>query len=147
MRSNRPPARPLGVHPDPVRPVAADASPDKFRPLTADPESCAAASSTGRLLIHPTDNTEARSALAEAAKRLRALARANLQRFLPAPISMQIDGLQGRRFFVTEDAQPPIEILLPAGTYHVSARQSTLRRRYTVTLEQGATLHLHLRLK
>ena len=60
---------------------------------------------------------------------------------------MQIDDLQGRRFFVTEDAQPPIEILLPAGTYHVSARQSTLRRRYTVTLEQGATLHLHLRLK
>jgi len=58
--------------------------------------------------------------------------------------SVRIDDLQGRNVFSAEDAQPLIALALPAGTYHVTLRCGALRRRYTVTLEQGSEVDLDL---
>jgi len=114
----------------------------------SDPHDCAAALSPARLLIHArTDTTCAASgALARALLWLNLHARQVLQRRAPVLASVvQIDDLLGRRFFDTEQTRPLIEVPLPAGTYHVTVRLGSLHRRYTVTLEQGATFHLHLR--
>jgi hypothetical protein len=37
-----------------------------------------------------------------------------------------------------------LEVPLPAGTYHVNVRLGDAKRRYTVTLEHGATVNLYL---
>jgi hypothetical protein len=60
------------------------------------------------------------------------------------PALVRIDDLQGRRFFTSEDARACIDLPLPAGTYHVTVRLGELQRRYTVVLEQGATVRLDL---
>jgi hypothetical protein len=45
-----------------------------------------------------------------------------------------------------DDAGPLVEVALCPGTYHVSAQRGRLRRGYTVTLQQGASFDLYLRL-
>lgn len=61
------------------------------------------------------------------------------------PLSLQIDDLQGSKLLAVEDAAALTEVPLPAGTYHVIARRGRVRRRYTMTLEQGTfDLYLHL---
>jgi hypothetical protein len=59
---------------------------------------------------------------------------------------LEIDDLQGRRFFAAKDARSLIDVPLPAGTYHVTARLGSVHRCYTVKLEQGAHVDLYLRL-
>jgi hypothetical protein len=56
--------------------------------------------------------------------------------------TLEIDDLRGRRMLSLQNARPPLEVALPAGTYHVSLRRGALRRRYTVTLEPGALFRL-----
>ena len=58
---------------------------------------------------------------------------------------LQVDDLQGRRFYSAEHAGSLTAVALPAGTYHVKACWGDVQRRYTVTLEPGATVDLHLR--
>jgi len=65
-------------------------------------------------------------------------------RGITQPALVRIDDLDGRRFFACADARPCIDLPLPAGTYHVSLQVGALRRRYTVVLEQGATVNLEL---
>lgn len=57
---------------------------------------------------------------------------------------MHLDDLEGRPLFASDDVHAPIDIRLPAGTYHVIVRLGKLLRRYTVTLQHGATFDLHL---
>ena len=58
--------------------------------------------------------------------------------------SAHADDLRGQQFYAAEDAQSLLEVPLPAGTYHVNVRLGDARRRYTVTLEHGATVNLNL---
>lgn len=58
--------------------------------------------------------------------------------------ALQIDDLHGQRFFATDNACALITLPLPAGTYHVTVRAGGLQRRYTVALQDGATVDLHL---
>ena len=58
---------------------------------------------------------------------------------------VQVDDLQGRSVFAAAGLRAPIDVPLPAGTYHVSVRLGERQRRYTVTLEQGATVDLRPR--
>jgi hypothetical protein len=59
---------------------------------------------------------------------------------------LRIDDLQGRPCFAADSTRSLIAVHLPAGTYHVSVRLGTVRRRYTLTLERGTTFDLYLRL-
>lgn len=61
-----------------------------------------------------------------------------------AHADVQVDDLRGRQLYAAEDAQSLLEVPLPAGTYHVNVRRGDARRRYTVTLEHGATVNLYL---
>jgi len=61
-----------------------------------------------------------------------------------AHADVHVDDLRGRQFYAAEDARPLLEVPLPAGTYHVNVRLGDARRRYTVTLEHGATVNLYL---
>jgi hypothetical protein len=113
--------------------------------MPADSLRSAAASSTARLLIH-ADDTDAGSDGAPRrvepwwrrwiAHRRRELARACTQ--------LSIADLQGRAYFAADDARSLIDLPLPAGTYHITARVGSATRRYTVTLQQGRTFDLHL---
>lgn len=116
--------------------------------VSSDLHPGATAASPARLLIHSsTEPTCAASgALGRAMLWLTLRVSHLLKGRAPALASVvQIDDLLGRRFFDSEQARPLIEVTLRAGTYHVTVRLGILHRRYTVTLEQGATFHLHLR--
>lgn len=63
-----------------------------------------------------------------------------------APLSVQIDDAQGNRMLAIADAGPRIDVPLPAGAYHVAVRLGSVQRCYTLTLEQGTSFDLHLRL-
>lgn len=78
--------------------------------------------------------------------RLRSLCFKDSRGKAPAVPSVQIHDLQGQRVFATDAAGALIDLPLPAGTYHVSASIGKLRRSYTMTLEQGASFDLFLRL-
>lgn len=103
---------------------------------------------SARLLIHATDGArESHGSLADALQRWRALvAPGVVQRRRSIPTGVHIDDLEGRPFFASEDIRALIDVPLPAGTYHVNVRLGEVRRRYTVTLEQGVTFNLYLRL-
>jgi hypothetical protein len=66
------------------------------------------------------------------------------QRGLPI-IRVEVGDLQGRQFFAATDARALIDVPLPPGTYHVTALSGQVHRRYTVRLERGASVELHLR--
>lgn len=116
--------------------------------MPGDTRDCAAACAPARLLIHAhaDANCAAGRSLAGALRWLIVHARLLQQRHAPVLAAVvQIDDLLGRRFVDTEQTRPMIEVALPAGTYHVTFRRGSWQRRYTVTLEQGATVHLHPR--
>jgi len=61
-----------------------------------------------------------------------------------ASASIDIRDLQGRRVLELREARPPLDLDLPAGTYHVSIAAGEQRRRYTIVLEPGACLELRV---
>jgi hypothetical protein len=68
----------------------------------------------------------------------------SLLRLSQGPTRVCIDDLQGHCFLTADAAPALLEVPLPAGTYHVTVRQGRTQRRYTVTLQQGATVNLVL---
>lgn len=63
-----------------------------------------------------------------------------------APPTLEIHDLPGRRLLtLTHAGAPLIDMVLPTGTYHVTALTGENRHSYTVVLEQDATTELHLR--
>ena len=76
--------------------------------------------------------------------RLRGLVPGHLLRAPEAPTAVQIDDLRGQNFLRTHICPTVIDIRLPPGVYHVTARRRELSRRYTVTLSQGVTARLPL---
>lgn len=97
-----------------------------------------------RLQIHATDASEGGGALFLLLHRLRASAMAAMRRRPLACLGVRIDDLQGRRFFTSDEVRESIDLALPAGTYHVNVRHGHQQRRYTVTLEHGSTVDLHV---
>jgi hypothetical protein len=63
-----------------------------------------------------------------------------------APVHLSIDDLAGHRLLDLEHVGALLDIALPAGTYHVTARQGAATRRYTMTLAASSAHELHLRL-
>lgn len=62
-----------------------------------------------------------------------------------APIAdLAIEDRLGHRLLLFRGAQPPLEIFLPAGTYHVNLDTNGLRRRYTVKLEADSSFELRV---
>lgn len=97
------------------------------------------------LLIHAHEGVLAGSdRFAWMLSRLRALAPAPWRRAAATPTGVRVEDLQGREYFAAEDAHSLIDLPLPAGTYHVTLRLGELQRRYTVALEHGARVDLHL---
>lgn len=62
----------------------------------------------------------------------------------PPALRVCVDDLQGQRHVDADGVGALIDLPLPANTYHVTARLGELQRRYTVLLEPGATVDLHL---
>jgi hypothetical protein len=58
--------------------------------------------------------------------------------------ALAIHDLQGTPMLVLADLRPPLEVALPAGTYHVSVQLGGVRRRYTVSLAAGACFELRV---
>lgn len=75
---------------------------------------------------------------------LRALIPARPQRNERAQLSLRIADAQGQQVIALEDGAPLTVVFLRAGTYHVDARRDNVRRRYTMTLEQGVSFDLYL---
>lgn len=105
------------------------------------------AASNAQLLIHAASESPSRDGVLE---RLLLLLRGLMADGRPRPptlpTSLRIDDLQGRRCFAADDTLTLVAVHLPAGTYHVTAHLGSVRRRYTLTLERGATVDLYLRL-
>lgn len=74
----------------------------------------------------------------------RVLARARGAPHTDSLPTVEIHDLPGRRLLTLSNAGALVDIVLPTGTYHVSALSSNGRRSYTVVLEQNATTDLHL---
>jgi hypothetical protein len=105
----------------------------------------AAPLSAARLLIHSAGFAGASSGFLESMlQRLRALFFDVPRPVERAPLSLQIDDLQGRRVLDIDHPGPMIELSLPGGTYQVTAQLGKVRRGYTLTLDHGATFDLHL---
>lgn len=79
--------------------------------------------------------------------RLRSLVPGHLLRAPEGPTAVQIDDLKGQNFLRIHTCPTVLDIRLPPGVYHVTARRQELRRRYTVTLSQGATIRLPLHMQ
>ncbi len=100
--------------------------------------------SAARLLIHTGAERGAQEhGLAALLRRLRAwhAARPPHER---QPAALEIHDLQGQRILAVREASPLVEVALPPGTYHVTTRVDGIHRRYTVTLEAGASFDLRL---
>ena len=100
------------------------------------------------LLIHAdTEPVLKKTRLVATLRRLRSLYSHELDNPDSAPLSLQINDLQGQRVFVVESAAPLLDIPLPAGTYHVTAQCGHVCRSYTMAIEPGTTFNLYLRFK
>lgn len=99
-----------------------------------------------RLLIHAAQDTGKHCGRVGAfLRRWRAWALQVTRGDPPAQqVVLQIADLRGRPFFSANEMQPLMEVLLPAGTYHVTVKRGTQQRRYTVALETGVTFNLQL---
>jgi hypothetical protein len=117
---------------------AAGAAPAAAGPISASVPRLA------RLQIHATDASEGGGVLSLLLHRLHASAVAAMRRRPPERLCVRIDDLQGRRFFTSDEVRELIDLALPAGTYHVNVRNGHQQRRYTVTLENGSTVDLHV---
>ncbi len=103
--------------------------------------------STAHLLIHTEfDLGMSRIPFASTLRRLRSSYSDGVRYEDHASISLQIDDIWGHRVFATDAAGRLMRVLLPAGTYQVTAHRGGVRRRYTMTLEEGVSFDLHLRL-
>lgn len=100
-----------------------------------------------RLLIHAHHDAGASRPSQEASlHRLRAFWAIGKRQEQLAPLRLQIVDFRGDQVFAAEAAGLLIEVPLPAGTYHVTATRGMVRRSYTMTLEQGVSFDLYLRL-
>jgi len=107
----------------------------------------AAALSPARLLIHSVDLDGVRERHFDSPlQRLRALRVHGPWHDKRALLCLQIDDLHGQRVHSVEGAGPLMVLPLPAGTYHISVHFGDVRRRYTLTLEPGASFDLYPRL-
>ena len=61
-------------------------------------------------------------------------------------LKLEIDDLQGRRHATLNAAGPLTRLLLPVGTYVVTATRAGRARRYTLALESGCACELDVRL-
>jgi hypothetical protein len=77
-------------------------------------------------------------------ERLRALYVRSHQGHERLPLSLRVEDSQGSEWFSMENVGPQIDMMLPAGTYNVTAVMGHLRRSYTMTLQPGSTLDLRL---
>lgn len=59
-------------------------------------------------------------------------------------LSLSVADLQGCEWFAMADVGSQVDVLLPAGTYNVTAVLGQSRRSYTLALQSGATFDLHL---
>ena len=75
---------------------------------------------------------------------LQALCPVPLHRGDRSPVRLSIADLGGHEVFATEHGGPLIVVSLPAGTYRVAVSVGAVRRRYTMTLEPGASFDLHV---
>lgn len=106
-----------------------------------------AAAAAARLLIHTEGPASAAAKEPWSALQwLLAWAPASLRQDPRAPLRLQIDDLQNHPFLALDDAGPLVDVVLPAGTYHVAVQRGDVRRGYTMTLAQGASVDLYLRL-
>ena len=111
----------------------------------------AARPAAARLLIHVVGaHPSRRGRLPSPLRRLLGLFtarrwRTELQATGP-PLDIRIDDLQGRRLLTIQDPGPLIDVPLPPGTYHVTARLGPVQRSYTLALDPDAAFDLHLRL-
>jgi|GEM_PF-2424539 len=106
--------------------------------------------SPARLVISlrsgPQERTAGWHGFARAVANVRSLVSGNPSPTRQAPTSVQIDDLQGHNFLRIDSCPPVIDFRLPPGTYHVTACRQSALRRYTVTLIQGFTAKLPLRM-
>jgi hypothetical protein len=79
-------------------------------------------------------------------QRLRAIHARGPRKGTQAPLSLQIDDLQGHRLHSLDDAGPVVEVRLPAGTYQVTVSLGKMRLKYTLTLLPGMSFDLYPRL-
>jgi hypothetical protein len=101
---------------------------------------------SAQLVIHVNERGAAGGPHASALDRLRALWVRGAHPQKLETLRLKIDDLWGRRVYATEEDGPLIKIILPAGTYDITACRGRFRRRYTMILEQGARSDLHLQL-
>jgi len=103
--------------------------------------------SAARLLIHSMEPcAHGASPFESALHRLRSRYALGKPADAHAPLVLLVHDLKGQRLEAFDDAGELTELVLPAGTYHVTASLGSLRRSYTMTLEPGASVDLHLRL-
>ena len=98
-----------------------------------------------RLLIHATD--ERRLSATDFSEKVRRLLPWRSHGRLPgarAGLHLNITDARGFQVFALDDAGPLVDVPLPAGTYHVIARMGSVRRSYTMALDQGASVNLYL---
>jgi len=95
-----------------------------------------------RLLIHACAD-ETRWSVPDLWRRMLALLRGAPHTDLAQPM-LEIHDLPGRRLLTLTNAGALIDVVLPTGTYHVTALTGENRRSYTVVLAQDATTELHL---
>ncbi len=60
------------------------------------------------------------------------------------PLNLRVEDLRGIEWFSMKDVGLQVDVLLPAGTYSVTAMRGHLRRSYTMTLQPGVTFELRL---
>lgn len=103
--------------------------------------------SVARLLIHTRDAPISRNRrVMSALHYLRALYTHATKWQAHGSVNLKIVDLQGCPVYVATVAGSLIEVVLPAGTYHVTADLDTQRRSYTMALAQGAVFDLYLTL-
>lgn len=95
---------------------------------------------TSRLLIHTIADDDGRWTLPVLWRRALARVRGDG----PAPHTLEIFDLPGHRLLSLSRVGAVVDLVLPAGTYHVTTQHGEHRRSYTVVLEQGATTELKL---
>ncbi len=100
-----------------------------------------------RLVIHSEGASGADGLFESTLRRLRSLHSIATRLYARSPLAVQIDDLQGRSVLTIAAAGPLLDVPLPAGTYHVIANLGDVRCSYTMRLEQGESLDLHLRFK
>jgi hypothetical protein len=99
----------------------------------------------GRLRIH---SVHAKQALGWFAT----LCQSMWRRFQPASAlpgalinaKVQVTDLNGVQHFTAQDTERLVELLLPAGIYNVAIEFDASIRRYTVRLDSGTTVNLHV---